>query len=195
MPRGLVLDEKVIPGGRALPHIGYTCRYALLERVIGFQAIIILVWYKVPFNRIAHKIPKSRTISRAFLVWYRVTIFAKFGLVKGRTFANPMAHHHLNYMRVPPSPGTMTNAYCRCSSYWFLRHAYGSWSSWLYYLCLFSLWPVLNLSSVESCKTPAEVKSSTDSRPGERKRRGEGGDTQSFIWGNPPRCSTQYSFI
>ena len=36
------------------------------------------------------------------MVWYRVTKFAKFGLVKGRTFANPAAHPHPNYMRVSP---------------------------------------------------------------------------------------------
>ena len=34
------------------------------------------------------------------MVWYRVTIFAKFGLVKGRTFSNPEAHPHPNYMGV-----------------------------------------------------------------------------------------------
>ena len=30
----------------------------------------------------------------------------KFGLVKGGTFANPVAHPHPNYMGVPPDPGT-----------------------------------------------------------------------------------------
>ena len=44
----------------------------------------------------------------AFLLWYGVTKFAKFSLVKGMTFANPAAHPHLNYMGVPfppPPPG------------------------------------------------------------------------------------------
>ena len=33
---------------------------------------------------------------------YRVTKFAKFTLVKGRTFASPVAHPYPNYMGVPP---------------------------------------------------------------------------------------------
>ena len=40
--------------------------------------------------------------SWAFLVWYRVTTCAKFGLLKGRTFVNPAAHPHPNYIGVPP---------------------------------------------------------------------------------------------
>ena len=35
---------------------------------------------------------------------YRVTKFSKFGLVKGRTFANPAAHPHPSYMGVEGSP-------------------------------------------------------------------------------------------
>ena len=35
------------------------------------------------------------------MLWYRVTKFAKFSLVKGRTFAIPAAHPHPNYMGVP----------------------------------------------------------------------------------------------
>ena len=37
-----------------------------------------------------------------FSLVYRVTKFAKFGLVKGRTFAKPAAHPHPNCMGVPP---------------------------------------------------------------------------------------------
>ena len=42
--------------------------------------------------------------SLAFLVWYRVTKFAKLGLVKGRTFANPVTCPHPNYIGVTPPP-------------------------------------------------------------------------------------------
>ena len=44
----------------------------------------------------------ARLFNWAFLVWYRVTKFAKFGPVEGRTFANPAVHPHPNYMGVPP---------------------------------------------------------------------------------------------
>ena len=94
--------------GGVLPYIGYAgmCRW----KGYGFQAIWSgigssnyrkLVYYRIPFNGIAHKRLKSRTTEH-FLVWYRVTEFAKFGLVKGRTFANPVAHPHPNYMGVRP---------------------------------------------------------------------------------------------
>ena len=85
----------------------------------GFQAIWSglgssnhrkLVWYRVPFNGIAHKRLKSKTVEHFCSHWYRVTKFAKFILVKGRTFAYLAAHPHPNYMRILP-PGLRT-------SYW-----------------------------------------------------------------------------
>ena len=42
------------------------------------------------------------TGSLTFLVWYKVTKFAKIGLLKGGTFTNPAAHPHPNYMGVLP---------------------------------------------------------------------------------------------
>ena len=61
-----------------------------------------LVWYRVPFNGIVGKKLKSKTLSIFSLV--QGNKINKIGQVKGRTFANPAAHPHPNYTRVPPGP-------------------------------------------------------------------------------------------
>ena len=63
-----------------------------------------LVLYRVPFNGITHK-------------RYRVT---KFSLVKGRTFENPAAHPHPNYMGVPPPPRGLSSQKINVNLGWTL---------------------------------------------------------------------------
>ena len=45
-------------------------------------------------------------VSEFLSLWNGVTVFAKFSLVKGRTFANPAVHPHPNYMGIPPGKGS-----------------------------------------------------------------------------------------
>ena len=63
---------------------------------LGYSLVIIE--NRVPFNRIT-KWTKIVITKIERVLWYRVT---KFTLVKGRTFANTVAHPHPNYMGVPP---------------------------------------------------------------------------------------------
>ena len=49
-----------------------------------------------------------------------VSKFAKFGLVKGRTFANPAAHPYPNYTGVPPGGGSDKHPPAISNYYWYL---------------------------------------------------------------------------
>ena len=83
-----------------------------LERRVLFSSHLVwyrvsnhrkLVWNRVLLNWITHKILKSRTIEH-YISLYRVTKCANLVWQRGRTFANPAAHPHPNYMGVPPPP-------------------------------------------------------------------------------------------
>ena len=124
-PKGTKCEQDTKPLVRcSLIHLrgGYSHTVCILAmcpwKGYGFQAIyqgqvIIENWSRIEshlkgsLHVSGQKLYKQK-IER--VLWYSVTKFANFTLVKGRTFANPAAHPHPNYMGVPPGLIHQNNA-------------------------------------------------------------------------------------